>query len=197
MFKLLSVTLLALAITSCSSNRAFVKGQYDEDINQANLLTDRWSESDMQRAVKDLIDAAKAHSFITNARRPPIAMTTKIRNKTSEMIDTQSISDMLRVELMRGGKVQFIDKAAREDMAEEYEYQKENMTRETRRSKGGQISADLIFNGRLDSIVQQAGRDKTIYYKLTLNMTNLKTGLIVWSDYKQIRKKFRKKRIGL
>ena len=196
MFKFISSALLALLVVGCGS-KAFVKGSYDQDINQANLLTDRWSESDMQNAVKALITEAKKHRFITHAKRPPIVMTTKIGNKTSEIIDTQSISDMMRVELMRGGQVQFIDKAAREDLAKEYEYQKENMSRTSKKKKGNQISADLIFNGRLDSIVQQAGRDKTVYYKLTLNMTNLSTGLIVWSDYKQIRKVFRKKRLGL
>jgi PBP1b-binding outer membrane lipoprotein LpoB len=41
------------------------------------------------------------------------------------------------------------------------------------------------------------GKDKTVYYKITLNMTNLSTGLISWTDHKQIRKIFRKKRVGL
>lgn len=125
-------------------------------------------------------------------------MVTKLQNKTSEHIDTQNIMDMVRVELSRGGRVSFVDKAAREDIKDEYEYQNSGMVgRETKKGPGGQIGADFIINGRLDSIVQQAGKDKTVYYKLTLNMTNLKTGIIVWSDYKQIRKKFRKQRVGL
>jgi hypothetical protein len=49
----------------------------------------------------------------------------------------------------------------------------------------------------LDSIVQEAGKNKTVYYKVTLNLTNLKKNLIVWTDYKQIRKKYRKQSVGL
>lgn len=178
--------------------RQFVKGQYDENIDNPNLLTDKWSESDMQAAVKDLVSAAVSNPAIANAKRPPIVMVTRLQNKTSEVIDTQSITDMFQVELQNSGKVAFIDKAAREDMASEYDYEGSGMvSRETQKSKGGQVGADLIMNGRLDSIVQEAGRDKTIYYKLTMNMTNLKTGLIVWTGQKQLRKMFKKQRVSL
>lgn len=188
---------LAVGLTGCGS-RQFVKGDYDKNIEDPNLLTDKWSESDMQAAVKDLVNSAVSHPSINLAKRPPIVMVTRLQNKTSEHIDTQSVTDMFTVELMRSGKVTFVDKAAREDISEEYDYQDSGMvSRETKKGKGGQVGADFIMNGRLDSIVQEAGRDKTIYYKMTMNLTNLKTGLIVWTDHKELRKNFKKKRVGL
>lgn len=187
---------LILMLTSCG-HRQFSKGEYDEDVESANLMNDKWSETDMQKAVASLVDSAVKHPVVNNAKRPPIVMVTRLQNKTSEHIDTQSITDMVTVELMRTGKVQFVDKAAREDMAEEYDYQKDNMSRDSMKSKGNQTGADLIMNGRIDSIVQEVGKDKTVYYKITLNMTNLSTGLITWTDHKQIRKSFRKRRVGL
>ena len=191
------VLVCALVLSACGP-REFVKGQYDENVQDVNLLTDKWSESDMQAAVRDLVASAVAHPAIANAKRPPIVMVTRLQNKTSEHIDTQSIADMFTAELMRTGKVTFVDKAAREDIAEEYDYQDSGMvSRESKKGKGGQIGADFIMNGRLDSIVQEAGKDKTIYYKMTMNLTNLKTGLIQWTDYKQLRKQFKKKRVGM
>jgi uncharacterized protein (TIGR02722 family) len=187
----------ALGLTACGP-REFVKGQYDQNVEDANLLTDKWSESDMQQAVRDLVQSAVSHPAISNSKRPPIVMVTRLQNKTSEHIDTQSITDMFQVELMRSGKVTFVDKAAREDIAEEYDYQDSGMVnRETQKGKGGQVGADFIMNGRLDSIVQEAGKDKTVYYKLTMNLTNLKTGLIQWTDHKQIRKEYKKRRVGM
>ncbi len=194
--------LLALVgfITSGSVScgpKAFVRGDYDE-VEKENNLNDLWSETDMQKVVTDLVGSMVGHHEISNAKRPPIVMVTKLQNKTSEVIDTQSVMDMVRVELSRGGRVSFIDKEAREDVAAEYEYQNSGMmSEETKKGKGGQIGADYIVNGRLDSIVQEAGKDKTVYYKVTLNLTNLKTNVIVWSDYKQIRKKYRKQSVGL
>jgi len=177
--------------------KAFVKGQYDENVESTNLLTDKWSETDMQNAVRDLVASAVQNPSISSAKRPPVVMVTRLQNKTSEHIDTQSITDMFTVELMRSGKVSFVDKAAREDIAEEYEYQDSGMvSKESKKSRGGQTGADFIMNGRLDSIVQEAGKDKTVYYKLTMNLTNLKTGVIVWTDQKQMRKQFKKRRVG-
>lgn len=192
---LLMIGLVAFA-TGCGP-KAFVKGEYD-DVNAENNLNDLWSETDMQKVVSDLVAGMTQHTEIANARRPPIVMVTKLQNKTNEHIDTQSIMDMVRVELSRGGRVAFVDKEAREDVADEYDYQNSGMvSQETKKGPGGQIGADYIINGRLDSIVQEVGKDKTVYYKVTLNMTNLKTNLIVWTDYKQIRKKYKKRSVGL
>ncbi len=197
--KKLALTLFAvgfMALTACGP-KAFVKGEYD-DVERENNMNDLWSETDMQKVVSDLVASMLAHPAIANAKRPPVVMVTKLQNKTSEHIDTQSIMDMVRVELQRGGKVAFVDKEAREDVAEEYNYQNSGMvSEETKKGPGGQVGADFIINGRLDSIVQEVGKDKTVYYKVTLNLTNLKTNLVVWTDYKQLRKKFRKRSIGL
>ncbi|MBX7232720.1 MAG: penicillin-binding protein activator LpoB [Bdellovibrionales bacterium] len=197
------VILLLTTVGSCflvqgCGPKAFVKGSYDQDVESTNLLTDKWSESDMQNAVRDLVSSAVGHPSITQAKRPPIVMVTRLQNKTSEHIDTQSVTDMFTVELMRSGKVSFVDKAAREDIAEEYDYQDSGMVSQTtKKTKGGQVGADFILNGRIDSIVQEAGKDKTVYYKLTMNLTNLKTGVIVWTDQKQMRKQFKKRRVSL
>ena len=194
---LLLLSVCVLGIAGCGK-RGFVKGDYDENVEQVNLLNDQWSESDMQKIVKDLVASALAHPAIAGAKTPPIVMVTRLQNKTDEHIETQSITDMIQVELMKSGKVQFVDAAAREDIAKEYEYQEGgSVSKETKRGKGKQIGADLIMNGRIESITQEVGKDKTIYYKVTMNMTNLSTGLIVWTDQKQIRKIYRKKRLGL
>lgn len=185
------------SIVSCGP-KAFVKGQYDDNVEDTNLLTDKWSETDMQKSVHDLVASVVGHPSISAAKRPPVVMVTRLQNKTSEHVDTQSITDMFTVELMKTGKVSFVDKAARDDIAEEYEYQESGMvSRESAKGRGGQTGADFILNGRLDSIVQEAGKDKTVYYKLTMNLTNLKTGVIVWTDQKEMRKQFKKKRVGV
>ena len=67
----------------------------------------------------------------------------------------------------------------------------------TKKGPGGQTGADYVINGRLDSIVQEVGKDKTVYYKLTLNLTNLKTTEIDWTGHKEIRKTYKKRRVGM
>lgn len=191
------VSFAALVAMNACGPKAFVKGQYD-DPEKENLMDDQWSETDMQKSVESMVASLVAHPAIASARTPPKLMVTQLQNKTSEHIDTQSVMDMVRVDLSKTGKVSFIDKEARQDIAEEYNYQNSGMVnKETKKGPGGQVGADFIVNGRLDSIVKEVGKEKTVYYKLTLNMTNLKTGEIAWTDQKQIRKAYKKKSVGL
>ena len=191
------VAIMTLATLSSCGPKAYVKGEYD-DVERENNLNDQWSETDMQKVVADLVASMNGSASIALAKRPPVLMVTKLQNKTDEHIDTQSIMDMVRVEIARTGKVSFVDKEAREDVADEYNYQNSGMvSSETKKGPGGQTGSDFILNGRLDSIVQAVGKDKTVYYKVTLNLTNLKTNVIAWSDYKQLRKKYRKRSVGL
>lgn len=195
--RLLPLVVLGLLGLSSCGPKAFVKGQY-EDVQRENLMDDSWSETDMQVIVKSMVSSLVGHPAINNARATPVLMVTNLQNKTSEHIDTQSIMDMVRVELTRSGRVAFVDKEARGDVAEEYNYQDSGMMNPTtKKGPGGQIGADFIVNGRLDSIVKEVGKDKTVYYKITLNMTNLRTNLVTWTDMKELRKAFKKRSVGL
>jgi len=196
MLKWFAVLTLSLAFAGCGP-RAFTKGDY-EDPEKENLLDDQWSETDMQTTVKKLVASMVNSRSIAKAQTPPIVMVTRLENKTSEHIDTQSVMDMVKVELGRSGAVQFVDKEARDDVASEYEYQDSGMMdAKTQKTKGKQVGADFILNGRLDSIVKEVGKDKTVYYKITLNLTNLSTNISAWQDQDQIRKVFKKRRISM
>lgn len=186
---------MGLLLQACSS-RQFSKGSYD-DVESENLLDDKWSETDMQKAVNTLVTKIVSHRVIAEAKRPPVVLVTKLQNKTSEVIDTQNITDMVIVELTSTGKVEFIDKEARQDISDEYEYQNSGMVgNDSKKGPGGQTGADYIINGAIDSIVKEVGKDKTVYYKITLKLTNLKTSKIEWAGHEQIRKTFRKRRVG-
>lgn len=191
----ISLVSISFLLSACGP-KAFVKGAY-EDTQKENLKTDQWSETDMQKVVHDLVEKMVQHPAISRSKTPPIVMVTQLQNKTSEHIDTQSVMDMVRVELMNTGKVGFIDKEAREDIKDEYDYQGSGVvSQETQKGPGGQVGADFILNGRLDSIVQEVGKEKSVYYKITLNLTNLKTGVMAWSNHKEIRKEFLKQSVG-
>lgn len=197
--QMLFIGLLGLfAFTAGCGPQAFVKGKYDDNVERTNLLTDEWSESDMQETVKSMVGSLIAHPVVAGAKARPVVMVTQLQNKTSEHIDTQSIMDMVRVELMKTGKLAFIDKEARQDIDQEYDYQNSGrVSGDTKKGPGGQTGADFIVNGRLDSIVQEVGKEKSVYYKITLNLTSIKSGVIEWTDQKQIRKLYKKKTIGL
>jgi hypothetical protein len=127
-----------------------------------------------------------------------VVIVEKVQNRTEEHIDTVSLTDKIRTALIKSRKVRFVNKAERGVLEEEYAYgEAGNVSSETMKKRGRQTGADFIMSGALATNVQQVGNDKYVYYKLTMNLTNLETSTIDCSEEREIRKKFRKRSIGL
>lgn len=188
---------LSLGLGACA-NRQFTQGEYD-DVNEDRLLDDKFNESDAKYLIENMIVSMASHPIFVDAVVPPIVQVEGVRNKTSEHIDTKSLTDSLRTSLIKTGKVRFSNKEDRDTLSEELDYQNDSgrVRRDTRKDRSGAIGTDYILTGDLISNVQQVGARKLVYYRLTLNLTNLTTGLIEWSDEQPIRKRFKKRSVGM
>src|SRR5690606_18993089 len=97
------------------------------------------------------------------------------------------LTDKIRTALIKTGRFTFSDKASREELQEEYEYQSGgNVDKSTAAKRGRQKGVDFIINGSMGSRVQEVGKDKVVYYKLTLNLIDVETNLINWSDEREV-----------
>lgn len=193
----LAVLVVPLALAACSGPRAFTRGTY-EDPNTIEMLSDHFNENDLQLIAKKMVESLSGSKEFAAIQGKPVIVVGKLKNSTSEHINLASLGDKISVNLMKTGKFAFQDKGAREDIAEEYEYQGSGYVQEEQaKGPGQQTSADYVMTGEIASIIQQVGDDKLVYYKFTLKLNNLKTGVIDWIDEKEIRKKFEKKGISL
>lgn len=194
---LLLVALVTVSLTSaCTGRRAFTRGTY-EDPNVIEMLSDQFNENDLQLIAKKMVESMGASPSIQAIQNQPIIIVGKLKNSTSEHIDTSSLRDKIVVQLSKTGKFRFQDKDARQDVAEEYEYQGSGyVDPSSAKGKGQQASADYVFTGEISSIVQEVGSDKSVYYKMTGKLTNLRSGIMEWTDEKELRKKFEKQGVG-
>ena len=69
-------------------------------------------------------------------------------------------------------------------------------TRSTARQKGRQVGANYFLTGEITDRVQEVGAKKYVYYKATFNLMNIQTGLLDWTDEKEIRKYYQKRSVG-
>ena len=188
--------LALLAIAGCGP-KAFTKGDYD-DPNRVQLLDDKFNEADMQQMSDTIVQAMVNCDSVTQAAKPPVVIVEKVQNRTEEHIDTVSMTDMIRTALIKTKKVRFVNKTERGTLEDEYEHNASGaVSAATQKKRGKQVGADFIMSGALATNVQEVGDDKFIYYKLTMNMTNLETSTIDCTEEKQVRKKFRKRSVGL
>ena len=54
-----------------------------------------------------------------------------------------------------------------------------------------------LLGGSIATNVQEVGNDKLVYYKLTMNLTNVDTSEIDCTEEREIRKKYNKQSVGL
>ena len=103
----------------------------------------------------------------------------------------------MKTELKQSGSFTFLDKAARGEIAKEYEYQTSGYVDPSQaQGPGKQTAAQYLLGGVVTSTVQQVGKNKSLYYKATFELTSIETTEIVWTDQKEIVKHFKKKSIG-
>ena len=193
---LVLMTMAAMALGSCGP-KAFTKGEYD-DPTRVELLDDKFNEADMQQMADTVIKAMVACNYVANAPKPPVVIVEKVQNRTEEHIDTVSMTDKIKTSLIKTGKVRFVNKQARGTLDEEYEYNSGgNVSGPTQKKRGNQIGADYILHGAIATNIQQVGDDKFIYYKLTMNLTNMETSTDDCVEEKELRKKYRRQSVGL
>ncbi len=186
------------ALGGCASGpRAFTGGAYD-DPTRVELLDDKFNEADMQQMADTMIKSLVACGYVSNAPKPPIVIVEKVANRTQDHIDMLSLTNKIRTALINSGRVRFVDKEARETLDEEYDYNAAgHVSAVTQKKRGNQVGADYILNGSLSTNVQELGGTKFVYYKLTMNLTNLETSTIDCTQEKELRKKFNKQTYGL
>ena len=111
----------------------------------------------------------------------------------------KALTDKVRTALIKSGRFRFTAKETRAEMAGEIEYQTQSgyVDPSTARKKGRQIGADFFLTGEITDRVQEVGNKKYVYYKANFNLVNIGTGIIEWADEKEIRKFYKKRRVGL
>lgn len=122
----------------------------------------------------------------------------RIKNKTTEHIDTESVTDTIQTKLVKSGKFRFVDMTAVRQVQEQLDFQTDSgmVNPATAVKIGQQIGAEYMLYGNMSSITKQSGSTRDVYYKFTLKLQHLQSGIVEWQDEKEIRKTKTKSLLG-
>lgn len=136
---------------------------------------------------------------LTSQGKRPVVFVDKIQNKTTEHIDTESITDTIQTKLLQSGRFQFVDMTAVKAIKEQLVFQLESGMVDPAKTVafGRQTGAEYMLYGNLASIEKRNSKVKDLYYKFTLKMVNLESGLMEWIGEKEIRKTAEKRFFSL
>jgi uncharacterized protein (TIGR02722 family) len=180
---------LAAALAAALAAGCAEKTRYG-DARAVETVTNEFGSTDLQMMAESMARSMNQAPVIAAANLPVLTVQ-EVRNKTSEYIDTRAITDSIRSELQKGGKVRFaVDAAAMKQQTDELKRQQDSglYAKEQAAEMGRMVGAQYRLEGNIMSIVKQVKDTKDVYYKLNLQLWNIRNGLLEWSDEKEIRK---------
>jgi hypothetical protein len=185
---------LAVILGGCSNKVSYGDAQAIE------TTTIDFGSTDLQTIAGEMVNSMMASgsvSYITREQRP-IVFVERIKNKTSEHIDTESITDTISTKMLNSGKFRFVDMDRVESVRDQLNFQNndELVNQSSAIQFGKMVGAQYMLYGNLSSIVKQDGSDEDVYYKMTMRLMDLESGLIEWADEAEIRKQKSKSLLG-
>ena len=190
------VAALALAVAAgCSST----KTGYADPLASTPMTAD-WEASDLHQIAEKMIESMLTSPAVVQAtsQRVPVVSVGKVKNKTMQHIDTESLTDIIRIRLMCSGRFQFVDRTTDDQVVDEIKFQQNSGLVDPQKAVavGQQFGAEYLLTANLSEIANADGRTKDVFYKFTMNLKNLRSGLLEWSEEKELRKVTTRKRFG-
>jgi uncharacterized protein (TIGR02722 family) len=97
------------------------------DAKEVETVTVEYGSTDLQslaaKMASSLADSPAVREASASGR--PVLFVDSIRNKTSEHIDTEALTDSIRTQLLRTGKFRFVDMSKVQSVKDQLEYQQQ------------------------------------------------------------------------
>ncbi|MGH8632493.1 MAG: penicillin-binding protein activator LpoB [Burkholderiales bacterium] len=180
---MLVVALVAAGAAGCSKQVRY------GDAGAVETVSPEFGSTDLQQIAETMARSLLQAPVIANGNQP-IVTVQEVKNKTSEYIDTRAITDSIRSQLSRSGKVRFaVDEADMQKQISELQRQQSEYYKQDQAAEVGQmVGASYRLDGNIVSIVKENKKVKDVYYKFSLQLWNVQSGLLEWADEKEIRK---------
>ena len=198
--KTLNLAPLLLVLGACSSLG------YD-DPGKVETLTIDFGSTDLQSLAGEMVDSLIqspqlnyiVHDYDDKGDQRIVTYMGGVENRTSEHIDTQGITDKIRVKLLNSGKFRFVaGDQGQSEIGDQVRFQQgSGRVDETKaREFGKQLGADVILYGTLRSIDKDKGRSvesglykkQDVYYQFVLNCVSIDSGELIWAEEAELRK---------
>jgi uncharacterized protein (TIGR02722 family) len=178
-----------LLMLGCSTSRQVER----IDPSQQMDLSGRWNDTDSrlvaEEMVKDGLSRVWLTDYIAEKGRKPVIIVGFIKNKTHELISSETFIKDIEREFINSGKVKVVQAgAAREELRAERSDQQDFASPETMKNWGLEKGADFILQGVINSIVDTEGKQKVVYYQVDLELSDLETNEKAWIGTKKIKK---------
>jgi uncharacterized protein (TIGR02722 family) len=181
------VMAVAIALVGCAEKRVS-----RVDTGQQIDLSGKWNDTDSQMVSKDMISDALsfpwANQFHGKNGRNPVVVAFGVKNRTAELINTQTFMKDLERAFLRSGQVDVVaDRDQRSELREERADQQSGFTANPAKV-GKEVGADFVLSGTINSIQDRLDNNEVIFYQTNLELVSVETNQKVWIGENKIKK---------
>lgn len=192
-FILPAAVALLLAVPACQSQKV-----ERIDPNETVDLSGRWNDRDSklvaEEMIHDVMEKPWRKDFEAKMNRKPVVIVGRIRNNTTEPdIQPETFIKDIEKEFINTGTVTVVQsKEGRDDLRAEREDQQTFATEESRKKWGKEKGADFMLMGVINSTIDEYKKERTVTYKVNLELIDLESNIKVWIGDKEIKKYIKK-----
>lgn len=191
-----AVALLAIfVLVSCGPKKRV------ESISASEATVDaNWSPEDIQKVTAHMVESISAAKFLTSMKyrteKPRWMLSNELRNDTDEHINTRVLIEKIRTRLINDQVGIFIDDQALDDALSQLELQQSDLFDNTKAAQVGKlVGAKLVLRGAVSNIRKRDARTDINFYNITLQVVDIETLQILWTDEIEIGRKAQKSRL--
>lgn len=165
------------------------------DAKAVETVTTDLGSTDIQmiseKMTQGLIQTPEIQTLI---KKKQLLMASPVQNKTSEYFDTKLITDTVLTQLQKNGVRYAIEADNMQNQTDELRRQTQSgLYDKTKTVKIGKMQgAKYRLDGSISSIIKKTSDLKDVYYKMNFRLIEIETGIVEWSDEKEIRKSARR-----
>ena len=186
-----AVALAALIMVAACGGRTVTR----TDADTTTDLSGRWNDTDARMVADSMVAQCLQGGWLVRHGRQqegyekPVVVVGSVINRSSEHISTEVFMNEIQRALLDSDLVR-ISAGRGEDpevRAERYDQQR-FASPETAAQFGREIGADYVMMGSVDSITDEEGDTRAVYYQISLELIDVETALKEWIGSLEIKK---------
>ena len=182
---------LTFIVISCSLVNAPVVGSGKVsygDSNAVETVNTDFGSTDLNTVAQNMADDLIKTGALNKCKTYTVS---PVRNKTDQYIDTETITQSIKVRLTKSNLItaQYVlSEAQMQNQTDELSRQNNSGLYQNPQTMGKMQAAECRLDGFVSNITKTNGDIKDVFYQFNLSLIKVDAGAELWANEKQIRK---------
>ncbi len=189
MNRMVLLTLCLALLTGCGSSVRVIDPTTDP-AEEANF-----SSADYFEITDKMMNSIETNGFFELYRaehggeKPVLLLAKGLKNNTDEHIDTRLILEKIRTAMVKEGIADYVDDHAFDMALDQLNMQATDLYDNSKAAKIGRfVGAKYVLRGTISNLRKSGGREDINYMNVTLDIFEVETLLIKWTDEVDIKR---------